>query len=200
MIAYKFLAGGAIAPFTGFRWPTDGQWVRAIARQDGAGIHACRAADLPYWIGEELWRIELADPVTSNETQVEGQRGRLLGRIRAWDRLVRREFAAACAFRARDFAVEALGAERTPAQEMLAACDLGPLLAAARAASRLPPFDAEMVAYVVDASVRALEENAGSSSHTAAVAAVALRGRASAFAEERAWQARWLSERLALDA
>jgi hypothetical protein len=199
MIAYKFLAKGALGPFTGFRWPTDGRWVRAIAPQDGAGIHACRPADLPYWIDEELWRLELSDPVTIHGTQVEGRRGRLLCPIAAWDRLLCREFAAACAFRTRDLAVEALGEACAPAQELLGARDLPALLAAARGASGLPPFQAEMVAYVADASFRALEGNAGSSSHTAAVAAVALGGSESAFAEERAWQAKWLAERLALD-
>jgi hypothetical protein len=39
---------------------------------------------------------------------------------------------------------------------------------------------------------------AGNSGFMAAVAAVAAQGRESAFAEERAWQARWIAESLGL--
>ena len=49
MMAFKFLARGAVAPFTGFAWPTDGAWVEAPARSQDAWIHACRPRDEATW-------------------------------------------------------------------------------------------------------------------------------------------------------
>jgi hypothetical protein len=49
-----------------------------------------------------------------------------------------------------------------------------------------------------DYATRAEHAPAGSAAFIAAVAAVAARGAESGFAEERAWQARWLAENLAL--
>jgi hypothetical protein len=187
MIAYKFLERGAIAPFTQFAWPSDGRWVDAGQACEGTGIHACRPSDLPYWVSDELWRVELSSPVREREEQVEATRGRLLERIARWDP---RAFAAACAFRTRDLALGALG----PAGEPLSrARDLDLLLTTARSLRDLDRFRAEMVGYVIDAAMRAREGHAGSASHTAAVAAVALRGSEAAFEEERQWQAGFLS-------
>jgi hypothetical protein len=101
MIAFKWLAAGAVAPFTGVRWPRTG-WLLALPG-DGCGIHACRIADLPWWIDAELWRVELAGPVVERDTQVEAARARLLDQITAWDP---RAFAYACAGRAAAFAAE----------------------------------------------------------------------------------------------
>ncbi|TMB29276.1 MAG: hypothetical protein E6J62_16375 [Deltaproteobacteria bacterium] len=70
MIAYKFLAAGRTGPFTGYVWP-ERQWVDAPSSREGAGVHACRIADLPFWIDHELWQIELAGPVVERETEVE---------------------------------------------------------------------------------------------------------------------------------
>ncbi|MGE5049370.1 MAG: hypothetical protein ACM3PC_12415 [Deltaproteobacteria bacterium] len=157
MIAWKFLRNGGVAPFTGFTW-VPGAWVSGRPAH-GAGVHACRLPHLPYWVDDELWRIELGEPVVEHPTQVEGARGRLMQRVTAWDPAA---FAQACAGRARAFALEA------PSPE---------LWDYARLAERAP---------------------AGSAAYIAAVAAVAARGEERAFAEERAWQARWLQEELAL--
>ncbi|HET9553714.1 MAG TPA: hypothetical protein VFP50_12165, partial [Anaeromyxobacteraceae bacterium] len=61
MIAYKFLAPGAVGPFSGFAWPVPsgggpGPWVAAGA---GGAIHACRTHHLPWWLDAELWAAEL---------------------------------------------------------------------------------------------------------------------------------------------
>ena len=84
MTAYKFLAAGGIGPFTGFRWPV-GEWVEA----DGVdlcrdGIHACRASDLPNWIDDELWEIELDGEVVEQERKLVARRGRLVRRLEGW--------------------------------------------------------------------------------------------------------------------
>ena len=84
VIAYKFLATGAVAPFTGFHWPV-GQWVDAAGvdpcRQ---GIHACRIRDLPLWIQAELWEIELGGEVDEQARKVVAERGRLVQRVTGW--------------------------------------------------------------------------------------------------------------------
>lgn len=157
MIAWKFLRKGGVAPFTGLAW-VPGAWMSGRPAH-GAGVHACKVSHLPYWVDDELWRIELAEPVVERPTQVEGARGRLLQRVTAWDPPA---FAQACAGRARGYAREAPSAE---------------LEEYARLAERAP---------------------AGTAGYVAAVAAVAARGNEGAFAEERAWQARWLQQTLAL--
>ena len=82
MIAYKFLAPGAVAPFTGFRWPAGGAagpgpWVAAPRERPELRIHACKPCDLAYWLEAELWRAELADPVDEARRQVRASRGRI---------------------------------------------------------------------------------------------------------------------------
>jgi hypothetical protein len=102
MTAYKFLAAGGIAPFTGFRWPV-GEWVEAagvdLCRQ---GIHACRARDLPTWIADELWEIELAGEVVEQARKLVSQRGRLVRRLDAWTPELLHEFGVACLARTRE--------------------------------------------------------------------------------------------------
>ena len=108
VIAFKFLRAGGIAPFTGFRW-TRGTWVSAPPGGGaGTGVHACRIAQLPYWVDDELWRIELDGEAVERELQVEARRGRLVERVAAWDP---RAFADACAERARAYAAQAASAE-----------------------------------------------------------------------------------------
>jgi hypothetical protein len=107
VIAYKFLAPGAVSPFTGYRWPVpgtagEGAWVDAPDARLDHGVHACRAADLAFWLDAELWRAELSDPVTEGQRQVIGRRGRLLARVSGWDQEVARGFAEACIWQARD--------------------------------------------------------------------------------------------------
>jgi len=104
VIAFKWLARGAIAPFTGFRWPIDGSWVSApSSAPEGSGVHACRISQLAYWIGEELWRIELDGPIVTREMQVEARRARLLEQVTSWDA---EAFKQGCVARIAGFAAE----------------------------------------------------------------------------------------------
>jgi hypothetical protein len=84
VIAYKFLDAGAVSPFARFRWPV-GDWIEA----DGfdpcrRGIHACRPRDLPFWLGSELWEIELRGDVLSYQRKVVASSGRLVRRLEGW--------------------------------------------------------------------------------------------------------------------
>ena len=96
MIAYKVLDAGAVAPFTRFAWP-EGEWVDAQAVEPcRSGIHACRARDLPFWLGPELWEIELDGDVVQQERKVAARRGRLVRRISDWNVDLLRAFTASC--------------------------------------------------------------------------------------------------------
>ena len=93
MIAYKFLADRAVAPFTGFRWRVD-EWVDAgVVEPCFSGIHACTVEQLPYWLGPELWEIELAGEIVRQARKVVAARGRLIRRHDGWNGELREAFA-----------------------------------------------------------------------------------------------------------
>ena len=82
MRAYKFTAGNAVSMFTRFPWPIPGKgnpgaWVDAseTAQVCERGVHACRAGDLPYWLGPELWDVELAADVLEASYKLVAPRG-----------------------------------------------------------------------------------------------------------------------------
>lgn len=102
MIAYKFLAFGAVGPFTGFRWRPD-VWVEAgDAQPCRNGIHACRAQHLPLWLDSELWEIELGGEIVEGERKLVAQRGRIARPIEQWTPELVREFGRFCARRTRE--------------------------------------------------------------------------------------------------
>jgi hypothetical protein len=102
VIAYKFLQPGRIAPFGGITWPPEGEWVEVESVEPcRTGVHACRAEDLPYWLGlGELWEVEL-DNVAVDERKLVARRGRLVRPINRWDEQTQNAFVEACAERTR---------------------------------------------------------------------------------------------------
>ena len=108
MIAYKFLQAGRVAPFGGTTWPPPGEWLEVESIDPcRSGVHACRASDLPYWLGlGELWEVEL-DEVAVDERKLVARRGRLVRRVDRWDEDARRAFAGACADRVQPRVAEA---------------------------------------------------------------------------------------------
>jgi len=104
LIAYKFLSPGAVAPFTGFAWEA-GVWVDtggdpAVCR---SGVHACTREQIPFWLGAELWEIELSGPIAEAERKLVARRGRLRTRFDDWP-AAGAELAADCTRRCRDLA------------------------------------------------------------------------------------------------
>ncbi len=210
MLAYKLLASGAVAPFTGRSWPlpgpgAPGEWIVA-PRGDLArcGVHACRVEDLPFWADEELWLIELSEPVLRTQRQLISGRGRLLQRVEAWNADTAREYAAACAWRARELITEHLERAGLVAQidALLACVDLAGLQACATAiAGDAPPGEPlGLLAYVAGAAMRAQQGRFPEASLQHAHLAAAIAGSEAGAGVERAWQARWLAGRLELDA
>jgi Putative zinc-finger len=87
VVAYKFLAGDRMAPFSQVRWPEPGGgwvWASAPAGACRRAVHACRAGDLAYWLDEKLWRVELAGGVTESASKIVAERGRLLTVVDGW--------------------------------------------------------------------------------------------------------------------
>lgn len=191
MIAYKFLARGAVSPFTGFRWPEPGEWVEAQAGRD-EWIHACRRGDLPYWLDDELWRVELQAPVHEARYQVAAPRARLVARIEGWDPPFEREYAWACLMRTRDLASPHLDPKlRGVLEGRVQPQGIADALGSAGAI----PLAAW---YVSDAASYALQLRTATVSYIACLLASTLDGGLAAFEAERAWQAGWLAGRLGL--
>lgn len=102
VIAYKFLAAGAVGPFSGFRWEP-GTWVEAEDLEEcRTGIHACRTDDLPVWLDAELWEVELAGRIIEAERKVVAERARLTRRVESWTPTLAREFGRLCSRRTRE--------------------------------------------------------------------------------------------------
>ena len=210
MIAYKFLPGGGVAPFRGVTGPAGGDYCVAAEGPLAAcrnGVHGCRVRDLPYWLDDELWEIELDGEVIEDELKLVARRGRLVSAVEAWDDEARRSFAERCLLRVAKHAAdelrdagldtEAAALEAAEATDDVAAA-AGFAVEAARAAGAA---NAERLAsYAADAVdwTKALPP-----SGVAYVAAHAADSRSrsdapDAFAAERALQAQWLAESLGL--
>ncbi len=206
MIAYKFLAAGAVGPFTAFRWPTPGPsgagaWVEAPDHRPEHGVHACRVQDLAFWLDEELWRAELADPVAEGQRQVIGASGRLLERVAAWNAEAAHAFAGACVWHARDRCAVALrGAGFGGESELLAGCRALPDLdATSKALTSHAGLPAALAGYVAEAIDFLLAGDWACSTYICARSAVIAGGGVeSDFAAERERQAALLAERLGL--
>lgn len=112
MKTFKFLLPGGVGPFSGFRWPvpSNGEpaaWVQAAdgeARRCSAGIHACAVDDLPFWLQDELWEIELEGVPTRGRRKLVAARGRLVRRIDEWNEVARHDFVEDCIERLRRLA------------------------------------------------------------------------------------------------
>lgn len=114
MRAFKCTGSDGVSVFTQFRWPVPigadpGPWVEVAdpAQVCEQGLHACHAADLPYWLAPELWEIELAGEVIEAPYKLVASRGRLVRRVPGWPEL-ERAFAESCAARVQGLAVSQL--------------------------------------------------------------------------------------------
>jgi hypothetical protein len=108
MRAYKFLEPEGVGVFSRFAWPLPdggpGAWVESEVDPCRAGVHACRRADLPYWVAPALYEVELDAPVTEHVLKLVAARGRLLRRIEAWNDESREAYGEMCLARARELA------------------------------------------------------------------------------------------------
>jgi hypothetical protein len=202
MIAYKFLRAGRIGPFSNFVWPQAGVWVRAGAGTDHCrrGVHACRPQDLPWWLAEELWEIELDGELQIDEHKIVAPVGALRSQILGWTTASAQEYGEACAWRARDKAVEALSraGHRHAAGELAECATLDALVPTARRLADDLPDTRISLTIAGDGAFRALTGAPPTSAYIAAHAALRVDG-SDGYRAERAWQSRWLVERLGLN-
>jgi hypothetical protein len=206
MRAYKFLDAEGRAPFTLTPW-TVGEWVEtADAVPCREGVHACRAADLAYWLAPTLWEVELDGDVTETRHKVTARRGRLVGAVTEYPSAVV-ELGVASAWRARDRAVAALRADGDDRlADELAAVDTVEALAALadRVDDASPARTAAALA--VDTAVFAISGPLTEAPFIAAFAAGHERATVddtqaafdAGYDAERAFQSQWLAERLGL--
>jgi len=183
MRAYKFLRTGGVGPFSRYAWPLPradrpGAWVISGGGTVlcHSGIHACRVADLPWWLQDELWEAELDGEIAAGRHKVTAPRARLVRRVDAWDAACARRFGDACAQRAHGHAARA----------------------AAGTGEVMPDAARIATAMAGDAATRARSGAAIVAAYIAAHTAARVDGPA-AVADERAWQAGWLAAELSLD-
>lgn len=215
MTWYKFLAPGAVGAFSGFTWPTPhaadrpGAWVMAPGQLEPCrvGLHVCRPADLPFWMLDELYAVEVDGLVLEYDGFVLTRRARLVRRVEPWGQERASAFSSDCVWRVRDLLVAALhDAGRDEEAHVVDGC--GTVSELLEAGERLP-CDGEqtgrLLAYLQDAARYALATGSDSRwpAHAATVAfiaATAMRAAAGqergerAGAAERARQADWLTE------
>jgi hypothetical protein len=212
MTYWKFLRPGAVSPFTGLVWPAPGEWVDAgDVSPCHAGIHACRVTDLPYWLVDELWQVELSGPLSTGRHKVVAPRGRLVARVPAWTGDAARELARACLSRTVVHAVAELreaGLFRE-AERIAELAEQGPVTAnlaelatdCANEATRQGFRPAARICGYVSDAVEGFPTYPAASQ--AYISARAANSRSTSHGDhlyeaERAWQTDWLVERLGL--
>ncbi|HEX6394521.1 MAG TPA: hypothetical protein VFZ97_13880 [Acidimicrobiales bacterium] len=204
--AYKFLDAAGRAPFTLTPW-TAGEWVEAASAVPcHAGVHACRAGDLSYWLAPSLWEIELEEPVVETRHKLTARRGRLLTRIDAYPAAAV-ELGAVCAWRARDRAVQPL--RESGADDLASRFEAATTLAELKdlmTETEDSTFEGTAAALAADAAHFALTGPiseapfvcACSAGHIEAGPGGAQVDFDRGYAGERFFQSAWLTERLAL--
>jgi len=180
VIAYKFLAAGRFATFSGVSWPEPGTWLDAGGELErcSSGIHALRAEALLGWIDDELWTCELGGAIEDDGDVLVAERGRLVDRIQAWNEVSAYGFARDCATRGRRLVVEALrgGGHEEGARELENLDAESFAATASDVAARLPSGAASLVMVAADTTALAEERRVAQRepllrSHLEAVAA-----------------------------
>lgn len=93
---FKFLVRGGLGPFSRQPWTSEWRIVEGALELGRRGFHVCRAADLAFWLHDELWETEIAGDALEGIDCVVARRARLVRRIDAWDAAGARRFADAC--------------------------------------------------------------------------------------------------------
>jgi hypothetical protein len=213
MLAYAFLAEGAVEPLSGFAWPTprqgsEGAWIDAQSAPREA-VRGYPSAELPYWFDDELWSVELAGTVAGSGHVLLAERARLLDRITEWSDQLAWEFVASCAQRVAREAAAAFReyGQADAAAQLEAAPTLTELESAASSAAVQPGRAGTLAGYLTDVcfysrdagnGARAAGVAAKMSAYAFAADAEEAAGADERVAAERAWQSAWLVDRLGL--
>lgn len=124
MSTYLFLRSGARSVFTDGAWPTPlddgaGEWVTSEPGSAAVSVYGYRIGDLPLWVCDELWEIELLAPIVEGSTRLTAPAGRLLRRLDRWDRHVATEFGSLAVLHCRDVVAAALSESFAPAMRTM---------------------------------------------------------------------------------
>jgi hypothetical protein len=170
---YGFLGEGAVAFLSGFRWPQPvdgepGQWVRAGIEAPREVVRGVQVEQLPWWLDDELWELELDGGLIADGRAVVAERARLLRRIDPWTSEAAYELVSACELRVREEALADYAND---------------VVLYAEDADR-PAAAAAVAAYIAAHAVAGGDKDAP--------------GYAAAFERERRWQVEWLKRRLQL--
>lgn len=219
MRLFKFLAAGATGPFSGYHWPqpadgVPGRWAVADEPLEPCrrGLHLCRPRDLPLWLNEELYAVEVAGALVEGDSFVLATQARLLHHVVGWSPEAADRFSRACAWEVRDVVTAALRREGKDADtELLASSES--LAALLKQAERLGRGENEtwLAGYVADAAKFAGRVSTGpnwaaNAATTAMVATTAARAaaepdeRESAGDRELRRQADWLLQEVVASA
>jgi hypothetical protein len=192
MKAFKFTCRGAVGAFSGVAWPAPGEWLEAGGDElCRSAVHACRVEDLPWWLDEELWEVELDGVGAAGRHKLSARRGRLVRRIEGWDADAAREFSEACAWRAHRRALDA--AEGDAAATLAACTSVADLAALDRELGGSADVRA-LVGMTADAAFCALAGAPAPAAYAAARAAGRTGGDAS-MDKERELQTNWFVQR-----
>ncbi|MFG1884935.1 hypothetical protein [Micromonospora sp. NPDC049102] len=214
---YKFLASGRVAPFSGQVWSTG--WLQATTTVPCVrGLHACRVEDLPYWLHDELWSVELKGPVAVAGHKVVAPSGRLAKRVPQWDADASAAFVRVCVGRTAAHAAAEYGdpgghpltevadrlltpRDRHPESDPFAGVTETALDLQRAAALSGRENAALLCAYLADAVEMAQTYPVPALGYVAARAAQARRPDSAGdrYDEERSWQTAWLVDRLELN-
>lgn len=170
---YGFLGQDAVAFLSGFRWPAPangkpGAWVLAGEDAPREVVRAVPVEQLPWWLDDELWEIELDGALIPDGRAIAADRGRLLRRVEAWSAEAALELVASCEERVRARALHDYADDVT-----LYASDAG-----------RPAAAAAVAAYIAAHALAGGEKGAS--------------GYEEGFERERRWQVEWLRRRLQL--
>ena len=104
--ALKFLAEGAVGPYSEFQWPKPrgskpGKWAKATGELNPCvnGIHATDWAHATRWLQAECYVIELRGESVEADDKLCYRAGRLVRRVESWDERSARLFATDCAMK-----------------------------------------------------------------------------------------------------
>lgn len=170
---YGSLGRDATGSLSGFRWPqpvngTPGDWVHAGADAPREVVRAVRLEQLPWWLDEELWEVELGGALAEDGRAIAAERARLVRRVDAWTPETANELVVVCEQRVRDSELTEYAAD-----VMLYAAD-----------ARSPASAAAVAAYISAHALAGGDRNAPEYQ--------------AGFERERRWQVEWLKRRLQL--
>ena len=215
MSLYLFLRRGRRASLGETQWPAPharepGAWLEAGIDAPPDSIQAYPPDELAWCLDEELWEVELEGDLHREGHALVAARGRLLSRVETWTPDVAAELVETCAFRVRDAAADALARAGLASEASdLAGCTsldalerVGSDIAARSTdpAATVAGFATDAVLYARDATspARAAGVAAYVAAHALAGGDRGVTSYEARFADERRWQAEWLSRRLGL--